>query len=75
MDDKKRGLVAQVSGGADDAAIGGVLGPSSISGNAHNPRHALRSRADVSARDLSSLSKTFTAVSRQDRRTYYKAIQ
>ena len=26
MDDKKRGLVAQVSGGADDAAIGGVLG-------------------------------------------------
>jgi acyl-coenzyme A synthetase/AMP-(fatty) acid ligase len=25
-DDKKRGLVAQVSGGADDAAIGGVLG-------------------------------------------------
>ena len=52
MDDKKRGLVAQVSGGADDAAIGGVLGPSSISGNAHNPRHALRSRADVSARDL-----------------------
>ena len=26
MDDKKRGLVAQVSGGADDAAIDGVLG-------------------------------------------------
>ena len=26
MDDKKRGLVAQVSGGADDAAIGSVLG-------------------------------------------------
>jgi fatty-acyl-CoA synthase/long-chain acyl-CoA synthetase len=26
IDDKKRGLVAQVSGGADDVAIGSVLG-------------------------------------------------
>ena len=46
MDDKKRGLVAQVSGGADDAAIGVCWVPSSISGNAHNPRHAIRSCAE-----------------------------